>query len=193
MKSEKNREAWLTELALQVQPIFRGFRVAPYRVTCGWPSRGAVGLKSRVIGQCHGAQSSKGGFHELFISPVLEEPLQVAGVICHEMAHVVAGVEANHGAGFVKVCKHAGITGSKPKQAMPGPKLNDDLKKMLESMGDYPHAAIVPQFKEVVKPPSSFSLVCSECGCKVTMSAKWIEEVGPPTCFCGGPFELAGG
>jgi len=28
-------------------------------------------------------------------------------------------------------------------------------------------------------------VVC-ECGCVVRMTRKWLDEVGPPTCGCGG-------
>ncbi len=75
-----NREGWLTELAAQVRPIFTGFEIGPYRVSCGWPSERALGKKSRVIGQCFACRVSKGGIFEMFISPLLEKPIEVAGV-----------------------------------------------------------------------------------------------------------------
>lgn len=182
-----NREHWLTEVARQIEPVFNGYVVHKYRVTCGWPTRGGIGGKRTVIGQCHPSISSKGGFFELFISPLLEEPIKVAGVLCHEMAHIVAGCEAGHAKDFIKVCKHAGIVKGKPTQVMPGDKLNERLSKILDRQGPYPHTAIVPVMKKVVRELTTVGLWC-ECGCRCTMSVKWLNEVGLPTCACGGDF-----
>lgn len=181
-----NREQWLTDVAKQVEPVFHGFLVPPYRVTCGWPTRGAVSTRRRVVGQCHGAKSSSGGLYELFISPVLAEPLEVAGTLCHELAHVAAGTEAGHGGKFVKVCRHVGLDKGKPTNVMPGDRLNDRLRKIIEVQGAYPHSAIVPILKQVKVARPAVRLECEECGCKVSMSAKWYAEAGAPTCACGG-------
>ncbi len=181
-----NREAWLTELARVVEPLFKGFTMQPYRLTCGWPCRGATG-KVRAIGECHALQSSKGGVHEIFISPVIADPLQVAGVVCHELAHVAAGIEAQHGKGFVKVCRHVGLTSGKPKFVGPGPLLIQHLEKVMVPLGPYPHQVMELALKPA-KPRSTLSLLCIKCGCKVTMSLKWLEEAGAPTCACGGAF-----
>lgn len=29
-------------------------------------------------------------------------------------------------------------------------------------------------------------VTCKECGCAVRMTRKWLDEVGAPTCGCGG-------
>lgn len=183
-----NREGWLTELAKKAEPLFKGFHLPDYRVTCGWPSRNAMGNKSRRIGECHGAKSSKGGVFELFISPTIEKPLEVAGVLCHELAHVAAGIEAAHGKFFVRVCKTVGLTKGKPTQVMPGADLNDKLQKLIDPLGSYPHSAIVPVLKPV-KPSSTLSLECP-CGCRVSMGKKWANEVGYPVCACGKTFVI---
>ncbi len=180
-----NREQWLTDVARQVQPLFRGYKLSGYRITCGWPIKRPLGTKNRSIGECHSNKSSKDGTFEIFISPLLDEPLKVSGVIVHEMAHVAAGVEAQHAGPFKVVCRLVGLEG-KPTQAMPGEALNEKLMKILEKQGEYPHKAIVGVAKKVSKGKSSFSLACKDCGCKVTISSKWISEVGPPTCACGG-------
>src|SRR5262245_3291211 len=119
-----NREGWLTEVASQVEPFFVGFKLDPYRVTCGWPSRNGLGRRMRRVGECHGSKSSKAGIHEIFISPLLDKPLEVAGTLCHELAHAAAGIDAAHGKDFVKVCKHVGLTRGKPTSVMPGERLN---------------------------------------------------------------------
>lgn len=186
-----NREAWLTEMAARAVPLcFRDFTMPPYRVTCGWPCSGGLAAKSRRIGECHGAESSKSGHFEIFVSPVLDDPLDVAGTVCHELAHVVAGIEAAHGKEFVRVCRAAGLTAGKPRSVGPGPQLTERLRAITARLGPYPHAAIIGERKEKEKkPPTSTSVECVECGCRMTISYNWLGRAGPPTCGCGGKTE----
>jgi hypothetical protein len=179
------REQWLTEVANQVEPVFKGFNLQPYRVTCGWPCRGGTGIRKRIVGQCFGIEASKGGVSELFISPTLDEPLEVAGTLCHEMAHIAAGVKAGHTGKFRVVCKHVGLTEGKPTSVMPGKFLEESLSKIIEKLGPYPHQRLVPTIRASNKPNNRVKLMC-ECGCFVVISRKWLDEAGPPTCGCGG-------
>jgi hypothetical protein len=180
-----NREAWLTNAAKLVEPIFKGFTLKPYRLTCGWPSRNGTGRKKRVVGECHSIESSKGGVHEIFISPVLEESLEVLGTVCHEVAHVVAGIDAKHGARFVKVCKHVGLTKGKATEVMPGDALNLRLAKVVGKLGKYPHSALVGVRKPARPGAGGISLTCPMCACLVRISRKWLDMAGCPTCGCG--------
>lgn len=184
-----SREGWLTEVARQIVPIFKGFTLPPYKLTCGWPSRFALGLKVRALGECHGPQSSSGNYHEIFISPLLDKPLEVAGTITHEMTHVAAGIKAQHKGLFVRIRKMIGLTKHGPKQAMPGVQLEERLSKILDKMGEYPHKAIIPQLVTKPKSKADISLVCPGCGCLVRMTNKWFVSVGAPTCGCGAVME----
>lgn len=179
-----NREGWLTELADRMRPVFKDFTLGKFRVTCGWPAQMALSPTRKRVGECHGPASSTDGHAELFISPVLAKPIEVAGVLCHEMAHVVAGVKAAHGKGFVRVIRHIGLTQGKPTSADLGPILKARVEKLLSTMGSYPHAAMTPVAKVSIKMKSVTVLEC-ECGCRITMSLKMIELYGPPTCACG--------
>lgn len=186
-----NREEWLSELARRTEPLFVGFAVAPYRVTCGWPSSGGLSRR-RVVGECHGSASSRDGKFELFISPVLDDPAEVAGTLAHEMAHVVAGIKAQHGKEFVAVCVAVGLTKGSPRQVMPGEELAYNLSRIVERLGKYPHAAIVPiMVAKPKKPPTSISLGCAACGCKVRMAVRWVATSGVPTCGCGTEMTLS--
>jgi hypothetical protein len=186
-----NREDWLTEMGKRLEVFFKGMRLDPYRVTCGWPSVGGTGHKARRVGECHGAESSKAKVYEIFISPVLENSLEVGGTLCHELAHVAAGIGAKHGPEFASVCKHVGLTKGKWTSVMPGVRLNDSIRRVVNSLGEYPHRAIVGVLKEK-KPRTTVGLECGECGCKVTISLKWLEESGSPVCGCGGVMRAEG-
>jgi hypothetical protein len=182
-----NREGWLTEAGRIIEPLFRPLRVGAYRVTCGWPCKGGTSLKRRRVGECHPVESSRAGVSELFISPVLDGFGDVTGTLVHEMAHVVAGVKAGHGRGFVRVCRHVGLTKGKATSAEPGERLAEQVAKLLEPLGKYPHSALVPKGKPK-KPPGVVGLECAGCGCKVTISFKWLGQSGPPVCGCGKSF-----
>lgn len=187
--TEVNRESWLNELASMIHPMFKGWGMKPYRLTCGWPCRGGLGRRRRVVGECHALESSKAGIHEIFISPTLEKPDMVAGTVCHEMAHVAAGIKAAHGKDFVKVCRAVGLTSGRATSVMPGPLLEKRLERILMKMGPYPHSAVMPALKPC-KPRTSVSLTCPACPCRVTMGLKCFQEIGPPTCACGSEMEL---
>lgn len=181
-----NREEWLTRMAKLIEPIFKGFAIKPYKVTCGWPSRNATGRTSRAVGECHAIETSKAGVHEVFISPTLDNPLDVAGTLTHEMCHIAAGMQAKHGKDFVSVAKHVGLTKGKPRSVGPGELLEQELARMIETIGEYPHKAIVPILIEK-KPRTSVTLICSQCECRITIGIKWLDLSGSPTCGCGGP------
>jgi len=182
-----NREGWLTELASRVRVHFSGLTLSPFRLTCGWPSKCGLSTNRRRVGECHGAKYSKDGTHEIFISPVLDDPLEVAGTVMHELCHVAAGIETAHGKDFIKVCRHVGLTKGKPACVMPGPSLEDTLKGYLKDMPDYPHRALVTPARVAVRPPQNLRLVCRNpaCGCVIMMSGKWFLAAGLPVCGCG--------
>lgn len=186
-----NREAWLTSLAESLRPVFRGMALGRIRVSCGWPSRNALGRRSRTVGQCFAPECSKDGVHEICVSPLLDDPLEVAGTLTHELAHAAAGIKAGHGKKFVKLCRAVGLTKGEPRQVMPGPYLEDFIRGLLEPLGAYPHRALTPvvTVKEA-KAPGVLKLVCPTegCGCEVRIARKLLEKCGPPVCACGGVF-----
>jgi hypothetical protein len=187
-QTDRNREAWLTDLARAIVPTFRGYDLGRFRVTCGWPCHNAISLKKRVVGQCFGVESSTDGVSELFISPVLDRPLEVAGTLVHELAHVAAGVREAHKGKFLKVCRMVGLTKGKPTSVMPGAALDEVLLRLLEPLGRYPHAAIKPTLK-LSKPSKNVTLVCV-CGFRCSCALKRLTETGEPTCGCGKLMQL---
>ncbi len=139
-----------------------------------------------LLGECHSSKVSKGGLHEIFISPLMDDSVEVAGVLSHEIAHIAAGIEAQHGVKFIKVCKYVGLTSGNPRSVKPGKILEDDIRKFCELIGPYPHTAMVQvsSFRKRKTTPAP-KVVCLHCGCNFRMSEKWVEEAGLPRCGCG--------
>lgn len=187
---ELNREAWLGEVSRLVKPLFKQFHLPAHKLTCGWPSKHALGKTQRRVGECFSPKCSTAGIFEIFISPFLDDSLEVAGTVCHELAHVAAGIEAGHGRDFWKVCQHVGITKGRPTTAMPNELLNQTLQRLIEPLGAYPHSKLQPVAKTVEKEKKSVTLVCPSCFVKVRISKKHLAQSGHPTCGCNTGFVL---
>lgn len=182
-----NREAWLTEMAEACRPLFGARKLGSFRVTCGWPCRMATSPTRRRVGECHGPGSSQDGRFEIFISPVLHVPLEVAGTVCHELAHVGAGIDAGHGPQSRKLCRYVGLTKGRPTSVGPGPVLDEKLRKIADRLGPYPHSPMRPTERPKTSAPNVTAMEC-ECGCRISMSKKMLTEYGPPKCACGRRF-----
>lgn len=192
IQPQLNREGWLTELAKRSERFFVNTKLSPYRVTVGWPLGGALSKKKRILGQCFASEVSAGKIHEIFITPLIHDASEVAGVLMHEMTHVAAGIKAGHKGHFIKVAQRIGLTKNKPTQAMPGDWLQERLDKLLGTMGKYPHSPIIPTAKEKTKEQKAVTMECDGCECKIRITTKWLENSGTPTCGCGTEFVLKG-
>lgn len=182
-----NREAWLTAAARLLHPVFRDFRINPYRVTCGWPCKSPLSGVRRRIGECHHSEDSRAGVCEIFISPCLDDPLEVLGTVAHELTHVVAGTDKGHGREFKRVAKHVGLTEGSATNAGPGPALLPTVRKISDFLGPYPHTRLEPTGRSKKEyRVTSLAVVCGKCGCKFRIGVKWLKSSGPPTCGCGG-------
>lgn len=206
---ESNREAWLEGLALRIieavmepagyshhaeltEPI-EGLedttRVVPLaerlHLSCSWPSSGGTRSKQRVVGQCWGANHSVGAEVEICISMGIDDPLEVAGVIVHELGHAAVGNRHKHDGTFAKFCKAVGLEG-KPTATTPGEQLGGKLLGLLKEFPPYPHRRL-QYLKQTKSQKSRFLKVyCKnpECetqadgGYKFRLTRIWIDRYG---------------
>jgi hypothetical protein len=63
--------------------------------------------------------------------------------------------------------------------------LKTRLKEVTAAIGPYPHAELTHS-NATKKQSCRLLKVACECGCVVRITRKWLDEVGPPTCGCGG-------
>jgi hypothetical protein len=156
-----------------------------YRVTCGFPSKSALARKARRIGECWTVAASTDGVNEVFISPLLDDPVEVAQVLVHEMIHVADNCEHGHKGPFVVAMKALGLEG-KPTATEAGDLFRAAIKPVLKTVGKYPHKRMDPT---VGAKKQSTRMVKVECpGCEVDgepyvirMTRKQIER-GCPVC-----------
>lgn len=196
------REAWLSRLAgLMVKVIEQraGVKLPPYRVTCGFPSRGGeLGKDSRVRGQCWAASASDDGHAEVFISPVEAESKVVAEILAHELIHA-ALPQAGHKKPFQAAAAKVGFT-APFTTATPTPEFDAWCAPLLAKVGAYPHARLVAM-RPVAAPKKQtarlLKAICmagagdAECGYTVRVTRKWV-EVGAPCCPLHGAMEVEG-
>lgn len=186
------REAWLNAALLLLSREFKEEFGKPVpkalRVSCGFPSRNALGNKKRRVGECWSDKASDGKVFEIFISPLLSKPIEVLDTTLHEMIHATVGLECGHKGEFVRVWKRMGFVG-KPTADEAGPELITALKPLAVKLGPYPHDRLNRMTNG--KKPDKCRLVkaeCEECGYVIRTTRKWIDEAGLPTCVCGGDF-----
>lgn len=184
------REEWLMIAVEKLRPLFRGcdHEIPKVRVTCGWPSKGALGRKKRTIGECWDKKATEDDVAQIFISPLLDKADTEDGVLStlvHELVHAVVGCDAKHGKKFSRLAHSVGLV--KPwTSTVAGEELVQRLVTLHGEVGDYPHSPIVPTLKERKKQTTRLrKSECETCGYTVRVTSKWV-AIGPPHCPCHG-------
>lgn len=188
------REDWLLKCIAELRPDFDRISFPlpeKIRASCSWPSKSGLAKKKKRIGEAWSAECSGDEHFETFISPVLRDPIEVAATLVHELCHCAAGLDCGHRGRFKEVARAIGLEG-KMTATHAGEGLKARLEEITTRIGQYPHA----ELKHSNAPPKQstrmLKVECPECGCICRMTAKWIDEVGCPTCACGSPMYLEG-
>jgi hypothetical protein len=180
------REEWLLKATEQLKPAFleTGAEIPEkVRVTCGWPSHGGRGTKKRVTGECWPAKKSRDAHFEIFISPTMDNPIEVLGTLIHELVHAAVGLDQGHKAAFRTAATALGLTGKMTATEV-GEELEGRLHDLSAKLGDYPHAELDPTQQKKPQSTRMLKIQCPACGWMARTSKKWM-ELGLPTCACG--------
>jgi hypothetical protein len=175
------REEWLQAGINGLKEMFAeiGETIPEVYVSVGFP-KGARG-KGKAIGICHpSAQSSDEKAH-IFIHPELVDSARVLDVLAHELIHALDNCQSGHKGNFARVATAFGLEG-KMTATVAGSALTARLNALIESLGAYPHAVLIPTGKK-----QSTRLVkceCTECGYIVRTTRKWVDIQGAPFCPC---------
>ena len=178
-----NREEWLMSTGSRLlNTVFadNGY-TAPgdWRVTCGWPSRGAVSAAHKTIGQCFTPAQSGDGVSELIVSMAVDDPTEVLAILAHELAHFVVGCEHGHGAPFKRCALAIGLEG-KMTATTPGEKFREMADGIVEEFGVYPHAKLDVSSRKK-QTTRLLKCECPACGYTARVTRKWLEH-GAPYC-----------
>lgn len=182
------RELWLGKLAKLMAPIMEHkagegmLEPHAYRVSCAWPSKSGTSRSKRRIGECWTEAASADLHREIFISPTLADPLQVAATLAHEMIHAFLPWSVGHKKPFPQICKAIGLAG-KPSATCSGPEFEAWIKPLLAKCGPYPHAKLDPSLSGHKKQGTRLlKCECQSCGYVCRVTAKWLDVAGAPIC-----------
>lgn len=150
------------------------------RVSVGFPSRSV----RKVIGQCWHPDSAADGVPQVFVSPLLDDPVEVLAVLAHELLHAINHADGKHGHGapFAALAKPLGLEG-KMTATVPGDELKAELKLVADKLGEYPHKALdlgMLAPKQTTRMLKLEAISC--CGYVARTTQKWLDEAGLPQC-----------
>lgn len=180
------REGWLRAAMAQLDERFfkPGDHTLPEQlyVSIGWAKNPG---KGDAIGQCFPPAWSVGEKTvNMFICPRLTDPVQVLGVLLHEMVHAAVGCEHGHKAPFKNVAmKEFGLKGkATATYAEEGTECHTKLAEVAEALGPYPHVGMVARKKSSRGSMGGWVRLMStnEETYKVLVSPKQLEEHGYP-------------
>ena len=178
-----NRESYINALATELRPLFhsKGATLPDnIRYTCGWPSKGAGSRRRKTVGQCFDPSASKDNHHEIIIGMSLDDPMEVAHVLAHELCHAIVGTKHGHKGPFRKLALAIGLEG-KMTATTAGQEFKRYIQPSLDRLGEYPHAEL--DYSSVKKQGTRMiKAECAECGYTVRMTRKWLDLGGAPDC-----------
>lgn len=181
----KTREEWLTKGIDRLRKIVSdaGY-VEPgsIRVSVGWPWPHA----KKAVACVWSRDCSADGTSEIFVSPILDDPVYILACLAHEIGHVLHPKVVHKGE-FKTYHKVIGLVG-KVTQSQAGPELTEKLTLIADKLGPYPHAVLTPSEKEKKQTTRMLKLQCEQCGCIIRTTRQWIDEYSEVVwpCPCGG-------
>lgn len=178
------REQWLNNAAKALVPHFKkaGYEMPTnVRMTCGFPHTKAFGKKQR-IGECWAAEASGDKHFEVFISPVLSDPMKVLGTLVHELVHATVGLKHGHKKPFAE-CARKMLLEGKLTATTTGKAFAKQIgNPVLKALGKYPHARLNGTVKEKKQTTRLIKCVCEECGYTIRTTRGWLDMGGAPIC-----------
>ena len=162
-----------------LRPLFadHDYQLPDVMVSCGFPS---TGKRSRHVGQCWSRSASDRAVNQIFISPVLHEPVAVLDILVHELVHAVDDCHSGHGKNFRRIAMAVGLTGPM-RGTVAGDALRARLGQIALALGPYPHSRLnVAADSGHARPPRP-SAICPECDFEVPMLKRFL-HFGPPLC-----------
>lgn len=186
--SSIERHAWLeTAKGWCERAIVKaGYTVpANTRISIGFAGR----APKKTLGFCFHAAASSDGAREVFIGPHIQDPVEIVGVILHELIHASLPDGEGHGKNFGKAARALGLDG---KLTATHP--SDDLRAAIETKflraNPYPAGTIDLGLSGLKKQTTRLLKVqCKECGYTVRTTARWLAE-GVPSCPQGDEMDI---
>lgn len=101
-------EVWLNEAVELLRPHFAeaGYEIPPVHVSVGFSTDGyKPSARKNTFAVCHAKCMNVDGINDIYISPLIYEPVEVLGILVHELVHAVDDCQSGHGETFKKITK----------------------------------------------------------------------------------------
>jgi hypothetical protein len=136
-----DRETWLTECAQFIlDDLIAMHATVPttqFRISIGFPS----GRPSKVLAQCWKHEASADGVNEIFVSPTVDDSIEILAALAHELIHFSDNCESGHQNHFARVARAIGLEG-KLTATVAGADLATQLSLYVDLLGPIPHAKL---------------------------------------------------
>jgi len=176
------REDWLAQAVAELRPVFSALNHPlpdSIRVACGFPSSNARSALKRALGEHWSAKASADAHHEILVSPVVDDPVRVLGILVHELSHAATDGDGHKGR-FPALVRSLSLEG-KPTATIEGDKFKAEYAPLLEDLGAYPHAKLNAGVNRKVQGTRMLKAACPVCRYTVRLTAKWA-AIGLPEC-----------
>ena len=183
-------EEWLTAAGDTLRPAIAqalGIQIPVPRYTVGFP---AQGRKSNTLGETYPMSASRDGVNEIIIRITLTDPVEILGVLAHELIHVAMDCRYGHGKRFTAHFNRFGFIGSPVGHTM-SPDLRIKMAGLASALGEYPRREGLNEAAVNSKQTTRMlKATCQTCGMVYRTTQKWIDLAAHINCgdrSCAGP------
>ena len=180
--TQQTREEWLNKFLGEIRPVFQsaGYPLPDrIRLTCGWPSKLARSEAKRRIGEHWSPKASDDATHEISVSQVVDDPLEVCAILVHELSHAACDGDGHRGR-FPKCVSALSLEG-KPSATVGGTAFKQAYGELIDSLGAYPHSRINVASEQKTQSTRLLKAACPVCKYPVRVTKKWA-DLGLPHC-----------
>ena len=179
-----DRELWLFEAAQFIQDDIIAPHMAedweapfPFRVSVGFPPRTRANTKTIAV--CVVAEASADRHNEIFVSPTLDDSIEILAAMTHVMIHQADNHQSGHKNQFARLARLVGLEG-KLTATTAGADLISKLKKIIKTLGcEIPHAKLDMTLAKAKQSTRMLKVECQdkECGFNYRASATQIAKI----------------
>lgn len=141
-----NSEEWLRQAVDVFRPRFEGLNFPipeALHVTVGFP-HGAKSESKVILGQCWARCAAEDNVNNIFMSPVITDPVEELATLLHELVHAALDVEDGHTGRFRILATALGLEGQM-KATVPSEKLRTELAEIAKNLGPWGRGRLDPQ------------------------------------------------
>jgi hypothetical protein len=189
VKTELNldREAWLTEAAQFILDdiislhISDGSIKTDFRVSVGYPPRSTS--RSKVVAVCIKSDASADKLSEIFVTPAISDSMTILANLSHELVHYSDDCQSGHKNHFARVARAIGLEG-KLTATVAGAGLQIKLRKIIDLLGEIPHAAIDIGKAKAKQTTRLLKVACPDDSCGFNYRASHMQIVKITDLLC---------